>query len=71
MEPATLAWLLARGIHLDDHVPDERQLLHLALLRDAKREANRGSSRFTRLARRIGLEPVRATPIPATCACPA
>jgi hypothetical protein len=71
MEPATFAWLLAHGIRFEDHRPDERQLVQLALLRDERRQANRGFSRFTRLAKRIGLRPVGATAVPATCPCAA
>lgn len=71
MEPVTFAWLLSRGIRLDDRVPSDRQLAQLAAVREARREANRGLSPFARLARRLGLEPARATPNAATCSCPA
>jgi hypothetical protein len=71
MEPAAFAWVLSHGIRLDDRVPDERQLMHLAILRDARREADRGRSRFTRLASRLGLEPIRTTPEPVACGCAA
>jgi hypothetical protein len=71
MEPAIFSWLLSRGIRLDDRVPDERELIHLAMLRDARREANRGGSRFARLASRLGFEPARTAPEPVACACAA
>ena len=71
MEPAALAWVLSRGIRLDDRVPDERQLVHLAMLRDARREGVRGRSRLTRLASRLGFEPIRTTLEPVACSCAA
>jgi hypothetical protein len=68
---AIFAWMADLGIRLDDHEPDARQLAHMEALREAKREANRGTTRISRLARRIGLEPVRTTTEPAPCACAA
>ena len=63
------AWMSDLGIRLDDHVPDERELIHMAMLRDARRDANRGRSRFTRLTSRLGYEPIRTAPKPVACAC--
>ena len=65
------AWMADLGIQLDDHRPDARQLAHLAAIRDARREADRGASWFRRLARRLDAVSTRRTANPATCACPA
>ena len=43
-----LAWLSDLGVRLDDHEPDARQLAHIAAVRDARRQADRGSSRIIR-----------------------
>ncbi len=59
------------GIRLDDHEPDARQLAHMAAVRDAKREADGTSSPLTRLVRRLGFEPNRATTDPLTSCCAA
>jgi len=59
------------GIRLDDHEPDARQLAHMAAVRDAKRQAGRASSPLTRLVRRLGFVPNRATSDPLTSCCAA
>lgn len=66
-----LAWMAALGIQLDDHQPDARLLAHIEATRAAREQNRNRSSPLTRLARRIGLEPIRTTIEPATCACAA
>ena len=68
---AIFAWMSALGIRLDDHEPDARQLVHMATVRDAKRQADRTSSPLTRLVRRLGFEPSRATTDPLISCCAA
>ncbi|HEX5149238.1 MAG TPA: hypothetical protein VFW02_09175 [Candidatus Limnocylindrales bacterium] len=65
------AWMADLGIQLDDHQPDARQRAHLAAIREARREADRGSSRLSRLARWLGSASTRPAAQPATCSCPA
>lgn len=65
------AWMADLGIRLDDHEPDARQLAHMAAVREAKRQTGGASSPFGRLARRLGLEPIRATTDPMTSCCAA
>ena len=65
------AWMADLGIQLDDHQPDARQLAYMATIREARREANRGSSRFDRLARWLGSASIRPAASPSTCSCPA
>lgn len=68
---STIAWMIAGGARLDDREPDARQLAHLVALREAKRAANRGSSRVARLVERLRFEPARATTDTMTDCCAA
>ena len=68
---AIFAWMSDLGIRLDDHEPDVRQVAHLAALREAKRQAGPGPSRFSRLTQSLGLLTTRPTTEPVACACAA
>lgn len=67
---ATFAWIAVDGLRLDDP-PDDRSLSHLSALRAARDSHDGQHPLLTRLASRLGYQPVSATADPGACCIPA